>query len=208
MEYYARVRNRDQLTSYLYKILNSSCAKLLASKFSLSSQKKVEKKYGNLQPLLALKPISGSALRPSSSGSRSLACAGVNLVEAINALDEVSKKRLNTVLNTVEIKRFISSSSSNGRCKVNSRSEFTCLPQGMPGHTSRERDGFNVKAYIAGFIDAEGNFFIKIVKSSTIKTGYAIQLSFGLILHVRELELLKLIQSPPLSSRRERGVPS
>ena len=44
MEYYAMVRNRHQLASYLYKILNSSCAKLLASKFSLSSQKKVEKK--------------------------------------------------------------------------------------------------------------------------------------------------------------------
>lgn len=52
-----------------------------------------------------------------------------------------------------------------------------------------------MKAYIAGFIDAEGNFFIKVVKSSTIRTGYSVQLSFGLILHDRELDLLKLIQA-------------
>ena len=52
-----------------------------------------------------------------------------------------------------------------------------------------------MKAYIAGFIDAEGNFFIKVVKSSTIRTGYSVQLAFGLILHDRELFLLKLIQA-------------
>lgn len=33
------------------------------------------------------------------------------------------------------------------------------------------------------------------MKSPTIKTGYAIQLTFGLILHARELEIIKLIQS-------------
>lgn len=53
---------------------------------------------------------------------------------------------------------------------------------------------FNIKSYVSGFIDGEGNFYIKVVKSSTIKTGYSVQLSFGLILHIRELELIKRIQ--------------
>lgn len=165
MEYYCMVRNRHKLASYLYKVLNSSYAKLLASKFSLFSQKKVEKKYGSLQSQFSIKHISSSNLRPPRSGFRSL---GVNLAESLRALDKVSKKNLNTVLYSVEIKRFTSS-------------------------FSRRCTAFNIKAYIAGFIDAEGNFYIKIVKSSSIR--YSVQLSFGLILHARELELLKLIQS-------------
>jgi len=71
----------------------------------------------------------------------------------------------------VEIKRF--NSSCSGACANNT---------------------FNIKSYISGFIDGEGNFYIKVVKSSSIKTGYSVQLSFGLILHSRELELIKLIQ--------------
>ena len=176
------VSNRHRLASYLYKVLNSSCAKLLASKFSFSSQKKVEKKFGSLESQMTIKPIASNNRRATGSGSRSL---GVNLAEAINALDKVSNKRLNTGLYLMEIKRFSSSSSLYGRPSLG----------GLRKSFVSTSTAFNMKAYIAGFIDGEGNFFIKVVKSSTIKTGYSIQLSFGLILHARELELLKLIQS-------------
>ena len=49
--------------------------------------------------------------------------------------------------------------------------------------------------FITGFLDAEWNFYIKIVKSSTITTGYSVQLTFGLILHAKDLALLRLIQA-------------
>ena len=138
MEYYAMVSNRHRLASYLYKVLNSSCAKLLASKFSFSSQKKVEKKFGTLQSQMTIKPIASNNLRATGSGSIRWSL-GVNSVEAINALGKVSNKRLNTGLYLVEIKRFSSSSSLYGR----------------PG------TAFNMKAYIAGFIDGGREFFYK-----------------------------------------------
>lgn len=54
---------------------------------------------------------------------------------------------------------------------------------------------FNFQAYIAGFIDAEGNFFIKVIKNSTYVTGYSVQLVFGLILHKKDSALIRLIQT-------------
>lgn len=47
MSYYGIVRNRRSIASFLHNLFNSSCAKLLASKFSLSSQNKVKKKLGS-----------------------------------------------------------------------------------------------------------------------------------------------------------------
>jgi hypothetical protein len=111
MEYYGMVINRGQLASYLYKVLNSSCAKLLASKYSLSSQKKVEKKYGSLQLLLTARSASNNNY-PS-----------LNKASAINTLSKVNKK-INTRLYLVEIKRFSSS-------KANSRNELTLFDGGL-----------------------------------------------------------------------------
>jgi hypothetical protein len=49
--------------------------------------------------------------------------------------------------------------------------------------------------FITGFVDGEGCFYIKIVKNSTSRTGYLVQLTFGLILHAKDLDLLKIIQA-------------
>lgn len=179
MNYYSMARNKKKLDSYLHRVLNSSCAKLLASKYTLSSQKKVEKKYGSLLPrLTATMPALNSSLNVNN-----------NLAKVVNSLDKVSKKRLNTMLYLVEIKRF--SSNKANRCK-----ESALFSEGLGKWvTTSPKKEFNLRAYIAGFIDAEGNFFIKVTKSSTIRTGYSVQLTFGLILHDRELNLLKLIQA-------------
>ena len=162
MDYYGKVINKRQLASYLNRVLSSSCAKLLASKYTLSSQRNAEKKHGSTLKLLGATSTSNSSL-----------IINNNLVRVANRLDKVSKRRLNTMLYLVEINRFSSS-------KANGRNE-SALPKEGLGKISKK--AFNVKAYIAGFIDAEGNFFIKVVKSSTIRTGYSVQLTFGLILH-------------------------
>lgn len=182
MNYYSMAINKKKLGSYLHRVLNSSCAKLLASKYTLYSQKKVEKKYGSLLPRLTTMPALNSSLNVNN-----------NFAKVVNSLDKVSKKRLNTMLYLVEIKRFSSS-------KVNRCNESALFLEGlgeMTGYTTSRKKEFNMRAYIAGFIDAEGNFFIKVAKSSTgyPKTGYSVQLTFGLILHERELDLLKLIQA-------------
>ena len=149
MDYYGKVRNKYQLASYLYRVLNSSCAKLLASKYTLSSQKKVEKKYGSILPRLGA----------TSSTTRS-PIVNNYLARVVNGLDKASKKRLSTMLYLVEIKRFSSS-------KAKGRNESALPTEGL-GKWVMSKKAFNVKAYIAGFIDAEGNFFIKVVKSSTL----------------------------------------
>lgn len=46
--YYSFVHNYSKLTSTLTHILKSSCAKLLAAKYTLKSQAKVYKKFGSL----------------------------------------------------------------------------------------------------------------------------------------------------------------
>lgn len=135
INYYELTDNNPKLASYMFKVLNSSCAKLLASKFSLSSQKKVYMKFGS--DLIGRRPLTSTQLG-----------------------------RLSFF--PVVIKRFSSSTANIA--------------------------SFNIKSYISGFIDGEGTFYIKIAKCSTIKTGYSVQLSFGLTLHSRELALLKLIQ--------------
>ena len=176
MNYYGKVRNKRQLASYLKGVLSSSCAKLLASKYTFSSQRKSEEKYGSILQRLDATSTSNSSL-----------IINNDLVRVANRLDKASKRRLNTMLYLVEIKRFSSS-------KAKGRNESALPTEGL-GKWVMSKKAFNVKAYIAGFIDAEGNFFIKVVKSSTIRTGYSVQLSFGLILHSRELYLLKLIQA-------------
>ena len=176
MNYYGKVRNKRQLASYLKGVLSSSCAKLLAFKYTFSSQRKSEEKYGSILQRLDATSTSNSSL-----------IINNDLVRVANRLDKASKRRLNTMLYLVEIKRFSSS-------KAKGRNESALPTEGL-GKWVMSKKAFNVKAYIAGFIDAEGNFFIKVVKSSTIRTGYSVQLSFGLILHSRELYLLKLIQA-------------
>ena len=47
LNYYSFVHNKGKISSYIHFILKSSCAKLLASKFSLKSQKAVFKKFGS-----------------------------------------------------------------------------------------------------------------------------------------------------------------
>ncbi len=53
----------------------------------------------------------------------------------------------------------------------------------------------DIKSYIAGFIAGEGCFLISVNRSSNYKTGHSVNLKFGLILHSRELFLLKLIKA-------------
>lgn len=123
----------------MFKVLNSSCAKLLASKFSLSSQKKVYMKFGS--DLIGRRPLTSTQYH-----------------------------------------------------KYNGRLSFFPIVINRFSSSAANIASFNIKSYISGFIDGEGTFYIKIAKSSTIKTGYSVQLSFGLTLHSRELALLKLIQ--------------
>jgi hypothetical protein len=123
INYYSFVRNRHKLDSWLYKLLSSSCNKLLASKFSLSSQKKVISKFG---PSLINRPL------------------------------PTHDKGLNGSFGLV-IKRFSSNKVDTGQTEGAVK--------------------FNLHAYIAGFIDAEGNFYIKVVKSSAMATGYSVQLT-------------------------------
>lgn len=111
MNYYNMARNKHQLASYLHRIFNSSCAKLLASKYTLSSQKKVEKKFGRLLPRLAAMPTGGLGINN-------------NLTRVVNSLDKESKKKLNSMLYLVEIKRFSSS-------KANGRNESTLFSAGL-----------------------------------------------------------------------------
>lgn len=139
IDYYKLTKNNPKLTSYIFKSLNSSCAKLLASKLSLGSQKKVYMKFG--YDLITRSPLTSTEYR---------------------------KYNNHLGFLPVVIKRFSSSAANNA--------------------------SLNLKSYVSGFIDGEGTFYIKITKSSTIKTGYSVQLSFGLTLHSRELSLLKLIQ--------------
>jgi len=46
LNYYSFAMNKNQLSSYLHFVLKTSCAKLLAAKFTLKSQNKVYLKYG------------------------------------------------------------------------------------------------------------------------------------------------------------------
>jgi hypothetical protein len=48
--------------------------------------------------------------------------------------------------------------------------------------------------WLAGFIDAEGSFGIKISKSSSTKSGYNVYLQFNLVQHVRDEILLKSLE--------------
>jgi len=61
-------------------------------------------------------------------------------------------------------------------------------------HLNINKD-FNILAYITGIIDAEGSFFIKVVKNSAYATNYSIQLTFGIILHEKDVALLKIIKT-------------
>ena len=98
MDYYGEVINKRQLASYLKRVLSSSCAKLLASKYTLSSQRKTEEKYGRILQRLDVTSTSNSSL-----------IINGDLVRVANRLDKVSKRRLNTMLYLVEINRFSSS---------------------------------------------------------------------------------------------------
>lgn len=165
MEFYGAVKNRDQLASYLYKVLNSSCAKLLASKYSLSSQKKVKKKFRSdlINSALQGLPSHKSTI---TSSSTNLFTNTYNVQKGIKDFCPHSRQGRFFFM---EIKRF-----SSNKAK------------GYPAH---------IKSYITGFIDGEGCFFVDISKSRTIKTGYSVNLKFQIILHSRDLELLKIIQA-------------
>ena len=49
--------------------------------------------------------------------------------------------------------------------------------------------------FITGFVDAEVSFMVSILKSSTYRTGWEVQLSFQIKLYKRDLVLLKNIQA-------------
>jgi hypothetical protein len=46
MNYYSFAHNLGSISGFIHSTLKSSCAKLLAAKFNLGSQKKVFEKYG------------------------------------------------------------------------------------------------------------------------------------------------------------------
>ncbi len=48
--------------------------------------------------------------------------------------------------------------------------------------------------FITGFSDGECSFSINIVKSSRMKLGWTVYLQFGIRLHIKDNQLLKLIQ--------------
>lgn len=49
--------------------------------------------------------------------------------------------------------------------------------------------------FITGFTDAEGSFMVSIIRSSTHRTGWEIQLCFQIRIHKRDLALLENIQA-------------
>lgn len=48
--------------------------------------------------------------------------------------------------------------------------------------------------WLAGFVEAEGCFFIRTVKSKTTKMGWTVQLVFQITQHTRDLDLLNKIK--------------
>lgn len=49
--------------------------------------------------------------------------------------------------------------------------------------------------FLTGFSDAESNFTVRIIKCSTVKIGWTVQLCFQICLHKKDKDLLKKIQS-------------
>jgi hypothetical protein len=45
-------------------------------------------------------------------------------------------------------------------------------------------------AWVTGFIDGEGTFFIDILKNSTMSLGFQVQLQFVITQHIRDAELV------------------
>lgn len=266
MQYYSFTKNKRKLASYLYKVFSSSCAKLLASKYSLYSQKKVFKKYGinfaffgfspktawggppsleatgtDIINLFAPAPLKNNDIFTASAASCQNNREGNNLytserfapavvphlsrsnyrerrsiVNASNSRRTASKERnISGAMNThptslllspnllrnkkigrgrhyevfvVGIKRFYVDQAKGGTLRVGPESIKVSHPKdAIPP--------FNIKSYIAGFIDGEGCFHISVSNSPNHKIGYSVSLKFSLILHYRELFLIKLIQA-------------
>ena len=49
-------------------------------------------------------------------------------------------------------------------------------------------------AWVVGFIDGEGTFFIDIPKNATIKLGYQVMLQFAITQHIRDAALMLDLQ--------------
>ena len=49
-------------------------------------------------------------------------------------------------------------------------------------------------AWVVGFIDGEGTFFIDLLKNSTIKLGIQVQLQFIITQHIRDAALMLDLQ--------------
>lgn len=47
-------------------------------------------------------------------------------------------------------------------------------------------------AWVTGFIDGEGTFFIDILKNSTMSLGYQVQLQFVITQHIRDAKLVHM----------------
>ena len=45
--------------------------------------------------------------------------------------------------------------------------------------------------FITGFADAESSFYISITKNKTYKTGFIVELSFSINLHIKDIAILK-----------------
>ena len=127
INYYSSVRNSRNLSLFVFRVLNSSCAKLLASKFSLSSQKKVFKKFGSdlINPQLKVTLRTKSIVLSTFSSAYPVSgFTGTSLADTNNSRHLVTKERNKFKgLYTVEIKRFSSNKVSGSSTMITAVSE-------------------------------------------------------------------------------------
>ena len=74
---------------------------------------------------------------------------------------------------------------------------FLTIRSFSSNHKKNDNNNFfnsNLSSFITGLTDAEGSFIIKMRKMSALKTGWAIEPSFEISLHLRDLDLLNLVR--------------
>lgn len=59
---------------------------------------------------------------------------------------------------------------------------------------NKEKNNLNLN-WVSGFVDAEGNFYIRIYKSNTHNVSWRVQACFQIGLHFRDKDLLLQIKS-------------
>ena len=126
-----------------------------------------------------------------------------NRVTKSKTLDSINK-RYNSVF--VKVQRADGSwlLKNNLRCAllVNENYYITKIPSNRfltkrtfcSNHLNSRFNNYKLNWLITGFTDAEGAFIIKIRKAAKLNTGWAIEPSFEISLHLKDLELLTQIR--------------